>query len=262
MSRERIHEIIFGTETKAGRRFDLTLLWLIIASVLVVMIESVKPVELRFGVIFKYIEWFFTIIFTIEYILRIYVHDKPIKYIFSFWGLIDLMSILPAYLSLVIAGTHFLASIRILRLFRIFRILKLGRYFTESVVMGRALLASSYKISVFMLTVVLIVIIMGSVMYVVEGGNNGFDSIPQSIYWAIITVTTVGYGDIVPVTALGKLVSSIMMILGYSIIAIPTGIISVEMSRATKEARSEACKQCNTYRVKNAKFCHHCGNKY
>jgi len=263
LSRAKLFEIIFGTETKAGRRFDVIILWVIIASVLTVMIESVRGIERDFGTFFSYLEWFFTLVFTAEYLLRIYIHPRPLKYMFSFWGIIDLLSILPSYLSLLISGTHFLMAIRILRLFRIFRILKLGRYFTESLVLGKALRESSYKISVFMLSVVLIVIIMGSVMYVVEGGNNGFNSIPHSIYWAIITITTVGYGDIVPVTSLGKFIASVMMILGYSIIAIPTGIISVEISKASKNDNSDLCPKCNTMKLaKKPKYCYECGHKY
>jgi voltage-gated potassium channel len=262
-TRNKLYEIVFGTETPAGKRFDVILLWVIIVSVLVVMIESVNSIEAQYGSLFRIVEWVFTIVFSIEYLMRIYVHPRPLRYIFSFWGLVDLLSILPTYLSLLISGTHFLIAIRILRLFRIFRILKLGRYFTESQVLGRALLASSYKISVFMLSVVLIVIIMGSVMYVVEGGTNGFDSIPHSIYWAIITITTVGYGDIVPVTSLGKLISSVIMILGYSIIAIPTGIVSVEISRATRGEDAQKCPKCHSEKISSkAIYCHQCGHKY
>ena len=174
---------------------------------------------------FHDLEWGFTILFSIEYLLRIYSHPKPLTYVFSFWGLIDLLSILPAYLSLVLAGTHFLTVIRILRLARVFRILKLGRYFSESQTLGKALYASSYKITVFLVAVLLVVITLGSVMYVVEGGNNG-SAASHRVFWAIITITTVGYGDIVPVTALGKFFASLIMIIGYAIIAVPTGIIT------------------------------------
>ena len=261
--REKLFVIVFGTDTKTGKWFDISLLWVIIMSVLIVIIESVASISAEYQRFFRISEWVFTVIFTLEYLLRIYVHEKPRKYIFSFWGIIDLLSILPTYLSLIITGTHFLVAIRILRLFRIFRILKLGRYFTESLVLGRAILASSYKIVVFMLTVILVVIIMGSIMYVVEGGSSGFDSIPQSIYWAIITITTVGYGDIVPVTPLGKFISSVIMIMGYSIIAVPTGILTVELSRASKKAKREGCPKCKTEKAAAiSKFCHVCGEKF
>ncbi|MFC1584562.1 ion transporter [Fibrobacterota bacterium] len=178
-----------------------------------------------------------------EYLARIFSHPHPLRYIFSFWGIIDLLAILPSYFAVLFSGAHFFLTIRILRLLRIFRVLKLGRYFTEGQVLIRALEASGYKIAVFFLSILLIVVIMGSVMYVVEGGSNGFDSIPQSIYWAVITITTVGYGDIVPVTALGKFISSLIMITGYAIIAVPTGIITVEISRAGR-SKDRSCGDC------------------
>ncbi len=257
--RKKLYIIIFGTSTKAGRYFDLVLLWVIIASVILVMAESVQQVEDRYTEMLHILEWIFTILFTLEYILRIYTHPKPLQYIFSFWGVIDLLSILPAYLSLILRGTHFLTMIRILRLARIFRIMKLGRYFSESVELGKALKASSYKITVFLMAVVLVVVTLGSVMYVVEGGNNGFHSIPQSIYWAIITITTVGYGDIVPVTALGKFVASVIMIIGYAIIAVPTGIITAEITRNQQDAIRE-CHACHkVIRDTEARFCPACG---
>ncbi|MCB9031323.1 MAG: ion transporter [Chitinophagales bacterium] len=256
--RKKLYIIIFGTNTKAGKLFDLALLWVIIASVLLVMMESVAGLESEHGKIFHDLEWIFTILFTIEYLLRIYSHPKPLTYVFSFWGLIDLLSILPAYLSLVLAGTHFLTVIRILRLARVFRILKLGRYFSESQTLGKALYASSYKITVFLVAVLLVVITLGSVMYVVEGGNNGFSSIPQSIYWAIITITTVGYGDIVPVTALGKFFASLIMIIGYAIIAVPTGIITAEITKA--QMGKPACPHCGKELPDGAiAFCPWCG---
>ena len=257
--RRRLYVIIFGTETKAGRLFDTILLWLIITSVLVVMLESVAHFEIEYGPLFRTLEWTFTIIFTLEYLLRIYTHPKPLRYIFSFWGLIDLLAILPAYLELLFRTMHFLAAIRILRLARMFRILKLTRLFTESVTLTRALLSSSYKITVFLVALVLIVITLGTVMYVVEGGENGFDSIPRSVYWAIITITTVGYGDIVPVTALGKFFASVIMIIGYSIIAVPTGIITAEFTRSSMRRRPR-CASCGHEPLPpEANYCPACG---
>lgn len=258
-SKNKIYEIIFGTHTKAGKNFDLILLWTIILSVLVVMIESIKPIQIKYAELLRILEWIFTIIFSLEYLARIYSHPKPLKYIFSFWGIIDLLSIVPTYFSLIFKGAHFLVVIRLLRVLRVPRILKLGRYFTESLVLSQALKASSYKIIVFMLSVLLLVIIMGSIMYVIEGGENGFSSIPQSIYWAVITITTVGYGDIVPVTVTGKFIASLMMLMGYSIIAVPTGIISVEIAKAAK--KKITCRNCGeNLEVENAHFCYHCGN--
>lgn len=258
--KKKLYEIIFGTHTRAGKNFDLILLWAIIFSVLVVMIESIKPIEIQHAELLHILEWSFTVLFTIEYLARIYSHPKPLQYIFSFWGVIDLLSILPTYLSVILKGAHFLVVIRLLRVLRIFRILKLGRYFTESQTLMSALKSSSYKITVFMLSILLLVIIMGSVMYVIEGGQNGFNSIPQSIYWAVITITTVGYGDIVPVTVVGKFIASFMMVVGYSIIAVPTGIITVELSRTIREKK--ACPRCGTkVEQEGAMYCYKCGEK-
>lgn len=258
--RTKLLIIIFGTDTKAGRLFDLILLWVIIISVLVVILESIVSLELRFARTFFILEWIFTVLFTVEYLLRIYVVRHPRKYIFSFWGIIDLFAFLPTYIGILFTSVHFLVAVRILRLIRIFRILKLGRYFRESQELARALWASAYRISVFFLVLFLLVLIMGSLMYVIEGGLNGFDSIPQSIYWAIITVTTVGYGDVVPVTALGKFLSSVIMIIGYSIIAVPTGIITAEIARTKKDQRMKRCSACSKpVESEAANYCQHCG---
>ncbi len=245
MNKERIYTIIFGTDTPEGRRFDVALLWIILASVLVVILETSLSADSDFRMAFRFLEWGFTIIFTVEYALRIYSHPKPRSYALSFWGIIDLLALLPTYLSFFIAGSQAMIVIRILRFLRVFRVLKLARYFTEAQVLTTALRNSFYKISVFFLSVLLLVTLMGSVMYVIEGGTNGFNSIPSSIYWAVITITTVGYGDIVPATALGKFVASLIMIIGYAVIAVPTGIITVELNRVAKEKKDVVtCPHC------------------
>lgn len=257
--RERVYKIIFEADTKAGRYFDIVLLWIIVFSVILVFWESVPEYGSRFAETFQILEWIVTIIFSVEYILRIIVSRRPLNYIFSFWGFVDFLAILPTYLSLVLVGYHYLVVIRIFRLLRVFRILKLVKFIKESEILYSALRASSYKISIFLLAVTTVVISMGTVMYVIEGGRNGFDSIPNSIYWAVITVTTVGYGDVIPHTFFGKLVSSVVMIIGYAIIAVPTGIITVEMSRAS--AGKMICSQCSHTNINESNFCNRCGNK-
>ena len=259
--RDKLLVVIFGTETKAGKLFDLILLWAIILSVLVVILESMDIIELAIGRYLIIFEWIFTILFTIEYIMRIYATRHPRRYIFSFWGIIDLFAFLPTYIGIIFISVHFLVAIRILRLIRIFRILKLGRYVRESQELARALWASIHRISVFFMILFLIVLIMGSLMYVIEEGQNGFESIPQSIYWAIITVTTVGYGDVVPVTSLGKFVSAVIMIIGYSIIAVPTGIITAEIARSKKSPGMAYCSQCGRTETDAASnYCRFCGH--
>ena len=258
--RNKLFIIIFGTDTKAGRLFNLILLWVIILSVLVVILESMDQIELAIGRYLMILEWIFTILFTAEYLMRIYSTRRSRKYIFSFWGIIDLFSFLPTYIGILFTSVHFLVAIRILRLIRIFRILKLTRYFSESQELGKALWASVHRIAVFFLVLFLIVLIMGSMMYVIEGGVNGFESIPQSIYWAIITITTVGYGDVVPVTALGKIISSLIMIIGYSIIAVPTGIITAEIASTRKAGHMIICPHCkHIEREQGSRFCRQCG---
>jgi voltage-gated potassium channel len=255
-NREKLYVIVFKASTKAGKQFDVGLLWLILLSVLVVLLESVPELGIRFHNAFFAIEWGLTILFSIEYLLRIWISPKPLKYIFSFWGFIDLLSIFPTYLSLFVTGYHYLLIVRIFRLLRIFRVLKLVRFLSEAQVLIKALRASSYKIGIFLIVVLSIVTFLGTIMYVVEGGKEGFTSIPQSIYWAIVTVTTVGYGDMVPHTVIGKFISSIAMMIGYAIIAVPTGIVTVEMSRVSETLSCPACKKKNN---ENAKFCNHCG---
>lgn len=260
----RLHEIIYESDTAAGKAFDVSLLVLIVASIIVVMLDSVNKWHLLNGRLFEVLEWSFTIIFTIEYILRLICIKKPWKYVFSFLGLIDLLAIIPSYLSIFFAGAQSLLVLRALRLLRIFRIFKLSHFLSEMQFLGGAIKGSLRKISIFMLVVLTLVVIMGSIMYLVEKGQNGFSSIPDSIYWAIVTITTVGYGDISPVTPVGKFVASIIMLMGYGIIAVPTGILTNEMAVAIrkKETRAEACPSCGREgHDVNAKFCKYCGEK-
>jgi voltage-gated potassium channel len=257
--REKLYEVIFGTDTKAGRLFDVLLLWAIILSVLTVILESVKSIEGGAPAAFYMAEWCFTILFTLEYIARIYSSPEAFSYIFSFWGLVDLIAVIPTYAALLIGGAHYLLVIRILRLLRTFRILKLGKYMRAAEVIIVALKASAYKITVFLFGVFSIVILMGTLMYLVEGGRNGFENIPQSIYWAIVTITTVGFGDIVPVTPAGKCIASLMMIMGYAIIAVPTGIVTVELSKQSVPQQT-TCSGCgNPRNDDDAYFCKKCG---
>ncbi len=260
--REKLHEIIFGTSTKAGRNFDLILLVFILLSVFVVLMESVPEWRNEHFVGLYYVEWGFTILFTLEYIIRIFVSPKPLKYILSSWGIIDLVSILPTFISPFISGYTSFRVVRALRLLRVFRILKLSRFTSESQALAYSLKASYYKIMVFLFFVVMMMIMAGTVMYIIEGGRNGFDSIPESIYWAIVTVTTVGYGDIAPVTAIGKILASLMMIIGYAIIAVPTGLISVEMANYNRDLKSDMkCTNCEHINPSGSVFCNHCGKE-
>ncbi len=258
--RERLHTIVFGTSTRAGKNFDLILLILILASVLVVLLESMPSWRKAYGYELSIIEWAFTIVFSLEYILRLWISPKPIKYVFSFWGIIDLVSIVPTFISPFITGSHSLAAIRALRLLRIYRILKLSRFTSESQMLLYSLKASYYRIMVFMFFVVMMMILAGTAMYVIEGGKNGFESIPASIYWAIVTTTTVGYGDITPATNLGKMLSSMMMILGYVIIAVPTGLISVEFAKQRGNGIDvNHCNKCGHDNPVGATYCNQCG---
>jgi len=255
--RQNLNQIVFGTETNAGRRFDVILLWIILFSVLVVMLESVPEFDAKFDYEFGIVEWVLTIVFTLEYLLRIWISPKPVKYIFSFWGIIDLLSVLPTYLSFFLVGYHYLLIVRIFRLLRVFRILKLVRFNTEAQLLANSLRSSRYKISIFLVFVLAIVTFLGTIMYVVESGQDGFTSIPQSIYWAIVTVTTVGYGDVVPHTVLGKFISSFAMMLGYAIIAVPTGIVTAGMMNDSH--RTKVCDSCHTTIDMDAKYCKSCG---
>ncbi len=254
--KNKIYTIVFGTDTHAGKNFDVILLWLIIASIIIVLLESVSAFGLKYNQLLTTFEWIFTIIFTIEYLVRIWCSPHPLKYIFSFWGLIDFLSTIPAYFTLLFSSAKYLIGIRSLRLMRIFKILKLGQFNSEGNMLLSALKRSRHKIVVFLLFITLLVFILGTLMYVVEDGRNGFHNIPESIYWSIVTITTVGYGDIVPKTMLGKIISSIMMIIGYAIIAIPTGIVSVSMHQ---EKNGKFCSKCKNQLSENAKFCSNCG---
>jgi len=257
----RLYEIIFEADTPMGKLFDVVLLWVILFSIALVMLESVQLVNNKYGFWLKFAEWIVTFVFSLEYILRIWLLRKPQSYIFSFYGLIDLLSILPSYLSLIIAGSGGLVVIRALRLLRVFRILKLSRYTSEASLIMQALKNSKQKLTVFLVAILAVVTILGTVMYMVEGEENGFTSIPESIYWAIVTLTTVGYGDIAPHTDLGKFISSFVMILGYAIIAVPTGIVTVATNnQMEKMVSTQVCPEClcETHEP-NAKFCKRCG---
>ncbi len=260
--RKRLYYVIFRSDSKAGKMFDLILLWLIVFSILSVFLESVASIRDQYLPYIRVAEWFFTICFTIEYTLRIYSSHKPWKYIFSFYGFIDLIAFLPTYISMAFAGAQYLVVIRSFRLLRIFRILKLSRFLVEGNILRSALKASMYKITVFLTSVLTTVTFVGTLMYVIEGEEGGFTSIPVSIYWAIVTITTVGYGDISPQTPVGQFLASILMIIGYAIIAVPTGIVSVEMARATDEAKKK-CPYCGaSIATTTAKFCANCGKKF
>ena len=256
-----LHEVIFGTETPAGRAFDVILMISISFSVLVVFLDSVQSIRDEHGDLLYSLEWLFTILFTVEYVFRIITSRKPSSYIFSFYGIIDLLSILPTYLSLILTGGQFLIVIRIFRLLRLFRILKLGRYMRASSFLRLSIYNSRFKIAVFLWSVMVLVVIIGAVMYLVEGPENGYRNIPESIYWTIVTLTTVGYGDISPQTGLGKVIASMVMIIGSGIIAIPTGIISAEISRV-RLSRAKRCRNCGEdTNPEDANFCKECGYK-
>ncbi len=261
--KERIHEVIFEADTFLGKAFDVALLVAIMLSVLAVMLESVNQIAQNYGGTLYIIEWVFTILFTIEYIARIIVIKKPWKYVFSFFGLVDLLSIIPTYLSLVFVGAHSLLVIRSIRLLRVFRIFKLARFLGEASQLMTALKASRIKIIVFIGTVLTSVVILGTLMYLIEGGENGFTSIPKSIYWAIVTLTTVGYGDMAPHTTLGQIFASIVMVLGYGIIAVPTGIVTSELIRPRKSSiNTTSCQSCGQEgHDDDAGYCKYCGEK-
>jgi len=260
--RKKLFEIIFEADTAAGKLFDVILLLIILLSTLVVIIESVPSIHDRLNLELRIIEWSITILFTIEYLLRIYCLRKPSAYIFSFFGIVDLLAILPSYLGLFFAGPHSLLIIRALRLLRVFRIFKITRYLEEGKFLIKALYASRIKISIFLFTLVTLMLIIGTMMYLIEGENSDFTSIPKSLYWAIVTMTTVGYGDITPHTAVGQFLSGIVMILGYSIIAVPTGIVGFEMASSISKARNtQVCPHCaREGHDSDAVYCKYCGS--
>ena len=275
--RTKLHEIIYEADTPAGKLFDVILLIAILASILLVMLESVKRFDEKFHDFLNISEWIITILFSIEYIARVITVKKPFKYIFSFYGIIDLLSTIPKYISLFLAGTHALVALRALRLLRVFRILKLARYMGASNQLASAIKASKAKIAVFLFAVLIASIIFGTIMYLVEGEENGFTNIPKSVYWCIVTLTTVGFGDIAPQTPLGQLVATFIMILGYGIIAVPTGIVSAEYTKASTQEdkkfsdeelkqlesvhlNTQCCVNCLTEQHQDgAEYCHKCG---
>lgn len=261
----KIHEVIYGTHTLAGRLFDITLLIVIVFSIIIVMLESVKSIDVKYHSFFNIAEWVVTILFSIEYLLRIICVSKPKKYVFSFYGIVDLLSTLPKYMSFFILDSHFLSVFRALRLLRVFRVLKLIRFVGESNDIVRALQRSRSKIFIFIFFVFIISIILGTVMYLIEGPQNGFKSIPQSIYWCIVTLTTVGFGDITPQTAVGQMLATVIMVIGYGIIAVPTGIVSAEYVTTRDKSlnlTNSSCENCGADIIlSDAEYCRKCGDK-
>ncbi|SHF89363.1 voltage-gated potassium channel [Salegentibacter echinorum] len=263
--RHKLHEIIYEADTPSGKVFDVGILIVIVISIALVMLESVGHLNLKYYWEFYIAEWVITIIFTIEYILRIISIKKPKHYIFSFYGIVDLLSTLPTYIVFIFGGHNLLFAVRALRLLRIFRILKVTRYIGESNRLKNALKSSGPKITVFLFAVIIICIIAGTLMHLIEGEAGGFDNIPVSIYWSIVTLTTVGFGDIHPITPLGQFIASFIMIVGYGIIAVPTGIVSSEFTKSEKDSipkNTQACRFCNeTEHLDDAEFCHNCGRR-
>tara|TARA_Y100000389_G_scaffold26003_1_gene22459 strand:+ start:2610 stop:3455 length:846 start_codon:yes stop_codon:yes gene_type:complete len=264
-TRQKIHDIIYEAETPAGKIFDISLILLIIISVILVALETVGWINDRYSNIFNIAEWIITILFTIEYILRVISIHHPKNYIFSFYGIIDFLATIPKYVSLIFFGAHIetLMAIRALRILRIFRVLHISRYIGESTFLVRSLLVSRAKIIIFLLFVLIMCILFGTLMYLIEGPEAGFSNIPESIYWCISTISTVGYGDIVPLTGMGKFLASVLMILGYGIIAVPTGIISAEMAQRKKnvDVNTRVCAECmNANHKDSAIYCHECGS--
>ena len=260
-----IHNLIFGGDSPKGRLFDKVLIVVILASVAAVMLESVEAFGNRFNLVLIWMEWGFTVIFTIEYALRLACVGRPLLYARSFYGIVDLLAVLPTYLSLVLPGAHALLVIRLLRILRVFRVLKLVKYLTEADYLLTALRSSRRKITIFIVTVLALVTILGSLIYLIEGADNGFDNIPRSVYWAIVTLTTVGYGDISPQTPLGQALAAVVMLIGYGIIAVPTGIVTAELAKAHdlgRKHKTRVCSRCYfAAHTRDAKFCSKCGKK-
>jgi voltage-gated potassium channel len=261
--RLKSYEVIFEADTNFGKAFDVILIVAILLSVTVVFLESIESFRVDYGRLFFWLEWGFTILFSVEYVLRIITVNKPLRYIFSFYGIIDFLSIAPTYLSLIITGSQYFLVIRILRLLRVFRVFKLTHLLNQSNILVEAIKASRGKIAVFLFAVLTSVVVIGATMYVVEGPENGFVNIPISMYWAIVTLTTVGYGDISPQTSLGQFIASFVMIMGYAIIAVPTGILSVEIASVSKKkVTTQVCPNClSEGHDKDAKHCKYCGEK-
>lgn len=258
--RHRCHEIIFESDTPAGRAFDVALILFIVGSVVAVMLESVRPLRAAYGPLLFGLEWFFTVLFTVEYGLRLACVGRPRSYALSFFGIIDLLAVIPTYLSLVVPGTQYLLVIRLLRILRVFRVLKLVQYLREANQLLRALRASRRKIIVFVVAVLALVVILGAMMYFIEGEANGFTSIPRSVYWAVVTLTTVGYGDISPQTDLGQMLAALVMLMGYGILAVPTGIVTAELARTYTGVSGQACRQCSAEgHDLDAVYCKYCG---
>lgn len=263
--RKKLYIIVFGTETAAGKLFDIILLWAILFSIVAVMLESVESISAQYHEWLILSEWIFTGLFTMEYLMRIFITKRPRSYVFSYLGIIDLVALLPTYITIFVSGGTYLMVIRALRLLRVFRILKLTRYLKEAQTLREAIVASRRKILIFLGAVFTLVMITGTLMYMIEGGENGFTSIPKSIYWAVVTVTTVGYGDIAPQTVLGQAFATLLMLMGYAIIAVPTGIMTSELNRMEKAKKKEnrkTCLICNRLNPRSANFCMNCGGQF
>jgi len=261
--RRRLYDVIFGIDTAAGRAFDVVLISLIVVSVLVVMLDSVGSMHARYGALFDVFEWAFTAIFTVEYLARLWCVEQRARYVRSFFGVVDLLAIVPTYVALLAPTVHVLIDVRVLRLLRVFRVLRLGKFVSEFGALGRALRASRHKIFVFLFFVVIVVLVIGTLMYVVEGPKNGFTSIPMGVYWAITTMTTVGFGDVTPQTDIGRFIASLMMLLGWGTLAVPTGIVSSEFTaeRLTRHRRHRQCSSCHRVEADaDARFCRYCGS--
>ena len=261
--RDRMHEIIFEADTRAGKIFDIVLIVSILVSVMAIMLDSIGSINAAYGDTLYLIEWVFTILFTMEYIARLISVGRPLKYATSFFGVVDLLAILPTFLSVLVPGSQYLLAIRVLRVLRVFRVFKLAQYVGEARLLTQALRASGRKITVFLFTVLTSVVVMGSLIYLVEGREHGFTSIPRAIYWAIVTLTTVGYGDISPQTPLGQAIAAVVMIMGYGIIAVPTGIVTVELTRAEhRQITTRACGHCGKEgHDRDASHCKYCGGE-